>query len=714
MDLATISPLISSIFVFLLSLLVLTKGKKNRVNYTFFAFSFLIVLWMFGTFMMFWNKGDLAKILFWDKFIYFSVSFIPVVMLHFGYSLINKDNNTFLYIGYAISFVFACLVPTDLFINDVFLYEWGAHSKAQFFHHFFLLYFTIYLSVWFILVYQSYQRTTSPAEKEKIKYSFLAFFILAIMGSLGYLPAYGISIYPFAYISGLIFSIIISYAIIAHRLMDIRIALRKSSIVVFTYGFLAGEIILLNYLFEEYHIVDGIYTRNIAILFIVSTGFPYVRKFFYRFANKYFFSALYDAQDVISTLSTRLRLTLNISDLYQSITDIFFSTFHPKAVGMLAHSVRRQDYEVIFNQNFSIGRQKRFPGDPVLSEFFISQNQSIVVDELKPEEFRSSEPTISILKKLGVSVLTPLNYRGKTIGLFALGAKESGDSYNDDDLIILSVIASQTAAAIDNALLYEKVRKLNEKMGREVDRATADLRSANTELLKLDQAKSEFVSMASHQLLTPLTVIKGYISMLQEGAFGQLTPGEQDSLFKVYESNERLINLIENLLNVNRIESGRLEYKFKVMPLTKVLDNLMEELKIYADKKGLKLNYNKPSEPLSPVKMDEEKMRQVMMNLIDNSIKYTKQGSVTVSLKEQAGRINFTVSDTGMGIRMEDLPNLFKKFSRGTGVSQVHTEGTGLGLYVAKMMLNAHGGDIWAESEGENRGSRFNFWLPVT
>ena len=120
-----------------------------------------------------------------------------------------------------------------------------------------------------------------------------------------------------------------------------------------------------------------------------------------------------------------------------------------------------------------------------------------------------------------------------------------------------------------------------------------------------------------------------------------------------------------------------------------------------------------PATRLPPVKMDNEKLRQVFMNLVDNSIKYTAQGSVRVSVKLEDDAVVTRVSDSGMGIDPTDLPNLFQKFSRGKGMSLVHTEGTGLGLYVAREMVNAHGGKIWAESSGKGQGSTFIVSLPI-
>jgi signal transduction histidine kinase len=229
----------------------------------------------------------------------------------------------------------------------------------------------------------------------------------------------------------------------------------------------------------------------------------------------------------------------------------------------------------------------------------------------------------------------------------------------------------------------------------------------------LDAAKSEFISIASHQLRTPLTVIKGYISMMLEGNFGVLTKPETESLEKVFSSNERLIQLVENLLNISRIESGRLQFDYKEVDLNKMVESVVEELSGNAKKKNLILEYKTPVKPLPAIKIDEEKIRQVVMNLIDNGIKYTKQGSVTIRLEQGEHKVKFSVADSGMGIKSGDIINLFKKFSRGTGTSLIHTEGTGLGLYVARMMIEAHHGKIWAESDGEGKGSRFCFELPV-
>jgi signal transduction histidine kinase len=243
--------------------------------------------------------------------------------------------------------------------------------------------------------------------------------------------------------------------------------------------------------------------------------------------------------------------------------------------------------------------------------------------------------------------------------------------------------------------------------------ATRELRVANYQLKKLDEAKSEFISIASHQLRTPLTVIKGYSSMMIEGSFGVVPDPIMSNIKKIYESNQRLITLVEDLLNISRIESGRLQFNFEVCQLEEMVGSVVEELKVNADNKNLFLVYDRPVDTLAAVKVDKSKLRQVLINLIDNGIKYTSVGGLTVKVVQDGRLLRFTVTDTGIGIAAEDMPYLFKKFSRGEGISVVHTEGTGLGLYVGKMMIEEQHGHIWVQSAGNGKGSVFGFELPI-
>ena len=240
-----------------------------------------------------------------------------------------------------------------------------------------------------------------------------------------------------------------------------------------------------------------------------------------------------------------------------------------------------------------------------------------------------------------------------------------------------------------------------------------DFKKANEKLRQLDKTKSDFISLASHQLRTPLTAIKGYVSMMVDGDFGEFNNQAISVLKRVYSANEKLIQLVENLLNVSRIESGRLYFNFQDSKIEEIVKNAINELSHSAEEKNLRLIYKKLNKIIPIINIDEEKIKNVIINLINNAIKYTTRGSIIVSLKANKENVEFCVSDSGLGIRHEDMPKLFKKFSRGLGMSLVDTEGTGLGLYVSRMLIKSHKGKIWAESKGSRHGSSFCFTLPI-
>lgn len=235
------------------------------------------------------------------------------------------------------------------------------------------------------------------------------------------------------------------------------------------------------------------------------------------------------------------------------------------------------------------------------------------------------------------------------------------------------------------------------------------------ELEKLSKAKSEFMSIASHQLRTPLSVIKGYASLLEEGSFGAVTEKQKEVLGKVFKTNEDMINMVNDLLDVTRAEEGRLQYSFERTDLRELIKIAAKAFELATKQKGLTLEYQLPVEPVS-VNVDKDKITQVFSNLIDNAIKYTEKGGIKIdfSIDGQSNVVRVLVADTGPGIGEEEMKHLFGSFSRGKAGIKSWTKGTGMGLYIAKQFVEAHKGKIWATSEGEGKGSTFFVELPVT
>ena len=232
---------------------------------------------------------------------------------------------------------------------------------------------------------------------------------------------------------------------------------------------------------------------------------------------------------------------------------------------------------------------------------------------------------------------------------------------------------------------------------------------SNERLRELDHTKTEFISIASHQLRTPLTSIKGYCSLILEGAYGDVNPDLEEVIHRLIFSNDRLVNLVENLLNISRMEAGRMEYQFEEQPVEDILKELYASFTFAATSKKLDFKLTLPESPLPHLKLDKQKIQEVFSNLIDNAIKYTNEGDVVIEAKydQEKNKVHITVKDSGIGIPKEEVQFLFTKFSRGKDINRLHANGTGLGLYVAKNIIEAHKGKIWIESEGEGKGTTF-------
>jgi len=241
----------------------------------------------------------------------------------------------------------------------------------------------------------------------------------------------------------------------------------------------------------------------------------------------------------------------------------------------------------------------------------------------------------------------------------------------------------------------------------------AELEKAYDELERIDRAKTEFLSMASHQLRTPLGIIRGYISMMLEGDYGEFPKEAKMRLENTLISSERLVKLVNDLLDITRLEMGKIELKLERASIEEIISGVVEEMKPAAEKKGLYLKWEKPATALPEMSLDKNKIRQVILNLVDNGIKYTQKGGVEIKLKIENSKLKIIVSDTGVGMSKEEIENLFEIMARGRAGLQYWMQGVGLGLYTAKKFIEMHGGRIWAESPGKDKGSTFYIELPV-
>ena len=317
----------------------------------------------------------------------------------------------------------------------------------------------------------------------------------------------------------------------------------------------------------------------------------------------------------------------------------------------------------------------------------------------------SKEWVESFQKKLGIkaSIVFPILAKDKVLGSLIFSLSKEKEKIKEQEWSVLHSFVGAVGIALDNALLFKSLNVTTKK-----------LEAANVKLKEIDKLKDEFVSLASHELRTPMTIIKSYLWMILEREKSSLNEKQKTYLDRAYASTERLINLVNDMLNVSRIESGRLTLNIKPIDLIELANSVYQEMLPKAQELGISLDLQKPIEPLPRIQADPERIEQVFINLIGNSLKFTpSDGKITITLSYKDNMATVAISDTGKGIAGTDMDKLFKKFGMvgNDYLTKTSTQGTGLGLYLSKAIVELHGGKIWVESKGEGKGSKFSFTL---
>lgn len=231
---------------------------------------------------------------------------------------------------------------------------------------------------------------------------------------------------------------------------------------------------------------------------------------------------------------------------------------------------------------------------------------------------------------------------------------------------------------------------------------------------RISKLKTEFISIVSHQLRTPLTAIRGYTSMLKDNDYGEIPTEAMKAINYIHESSIGMIKLVNSLLSVSRLEKGQIEFIPEDVSADDLLQECIKDIELVAKDKGLYIKYKKKGRKFPLIFGDSDKLKQSFSNIINNAVLYTPKGGVTITLeKNDFGFLSIQIKDTGVGIERQDLQKIFKSFSRGKGASELYTQGTGLGLYVAKNFIEMHQGKLLVESEGKNKGSTFTIVLPT-
>jgi signal transduction histidine kinase len=311
-------------------------------------------------------------------------------------------------------------------------------------------------------------------------------------------------------------------------------------------------------------------------------------------------------------------------------------------------------------------------------------------------------------------VMAPILTQNGFIGVIFVGEHTHASVITEGDEELAAILAGQIGQAIANARLFEEIFRSSKELESKVLHRTRELEQVLKQVRDVSTKKSEFISAVSHELRTPLTSIKGYASILMAGKLGEVPDAVKSRLEKINNHSDSLVKMINDLLDVARIESGRVEMAFGRCDLKKIVENVHDLLTPQLGNK--KINFvSEVSENIPEMTLDPSQIERAFINLINNAIKFTpEEGTITVRAKiEDEDHVHIEVADTGIGISKEDMAKLFSEFFRVTNEINQNVKGTGLGLVLTKHIIEAHKGHIWLESE-VGKGTTFHFTLPLS
>jgi signal transduction histidine kinase len=693
-----------------LAVLVFVQNIQKNMNRYFALFALALVCWSIANYIsvhpivfgqLFWIRLDMAAAVFLSMTVLLLVNVFPTGRPF--YHWIGK-----LYSGIGTVLALSAMTPW-LFIH----LDYTA-AEPQPVPGLLIIPFAIYtigaLGVSMMILIRRFFHFTGK-ERAYIRFTLLGiiltFALLIIFNFIAVVVFHNTSFIAFTPAFVLIFSVSFAYGMIRHQLFDIRLIVARFItylLLLLVSGVLYGLATVVVSFFvvgvqpNVVQVTMSTIVVGVLILFVQP-----LRQFFDRITRAIFYQDDYDTKDVLDQLATVLVRSTDTDILATSSMTVLKNALKPDHITMvLIGSTSKQQ------RTISIGKGARG-----LAHFSAATTLQTIPDVMVTDVKEGRADRVRTkMRAMNVAVVARLETQGGVIGYCFFGYKTSGSAYGHRDIDLIRIARDELAVAIQNALRFDEIRVFNDTLQQRIEEATRELRASNTQLQRLDEAKDEFVSMASHQLRTPLTSVKGYISMVLEGDAGKITESQRQLLSEAFTSSERMVHLISDFLNVSRLQTGKFVLEQRRADLSKIVTQEIDSLQTTARAHHLTLEYRAPSYfPL--LYLDESKIRQVLMNFIDNAIYYSEEGTmITVRLAIENGFAVLEVHNTGIGVPKSEQAHLFTKFFRATNARKQRPDGTGVGLFLAKKVVVSHGGTMVFESV-EDAGSTFGFRLPV-
>lgn len=701
------------IFAMLVMLVILMQGESRHMQLTvsfrvllIFLISWLTLLWLADQI----NNPPISIVL--VRLALCIASFAPAIFYYFGTRLINSSNKRILITLIAISFVFGVLSLSPYLITSVDKGTVGISIPQESIAY---ILQTAYSATVLVFTYIWLRKEAHHLDQKNVAQikamgnGLIAALLLGLLGGVVRQAANHL-ILPLALT---IFAASMFIAIFKHGLFDIRSIVARSVAYIFSLLAVGVAFGLLTFAIASIFIkssrsIDAnlriAYTIIAVMLAII---FPQVKKFFDRATRTIFYRDGYDVQVFLDSFNKVLVSTYDLNKLLNLVSIMIEENLKPTycLFGLL-------EDEGIPKRIIGTKRHPQIEESDInfIRHIADAVHGRVIVTELLEQKFNNQRIQ---LQKRGISIITKLatSNEREGSGYLILGPKKSGSMYTSQDIKVLEIVSNELVVAIQNSLHTEEIEQFNVTLQSRIKDATHKLRSTNEKLRALDEAKDDFLSMASHQLRTPLTSIKGNISLVLDGDAGTISDIQRQMLQQAYGSSQRMVYLIADLLNVSRLKTGKFLIERTPVDLALVIQDEISQLQETAKSRNLTLSYVMPNQ-VTELMLDNTKTRQVIMNFVDNAIYYTPAGGrIDIVLKETSASIECRVIDNGIGVPKSEQHHLFTKFYRASNARKARPDGTGLGLFMAKKVIATEGGSVIFDTL-EGKGSTFGFSFP--
>jgi signal transduction histidine kinase len=517
-------------------------------------------------------------------------------------------------------------------------------------------------------------------------------------------------------------TLIATYVVLTHRLPDVAQFVRRTAsyfiitlltIILYTTGFLATE-----YVFQTVPGYSPLLAGAVTALILAVFFHPLLR-LIQRLVNQLISGSGYDASHALREYSQSISNILDMERLATVAVGVISEAMEIRHGALfLVHRGQEEEEEQessLFHLTAVQGMGELPPsgilsGDNPVAHYLCHEHRPLTQYDidLLPRFREMSSAERNWLMRLGMDVYVPIYAMGEWIGLLALGPKLSGDRYFDDDLVLLSTLADQTAVALENARLVRDLRQLSS----DLYHAYADLDKANQQLQEMDKLKSAFIGVVTHELRSPFANIVFSLQLFERYGVDHMPAEQREQLEQLASTVDTAKTMVDNLVTFASFLSKQGELHPTDFDLCEMIPDVCSPLQAMVEAKDLSLQVTLP-EALPPLNGDRERLANAVHHLVHNAIKFTEVGGeIDVRGWFTEGAVCLEVKDTGVGVPADKLPALWDGFTQMADPLRRGMEGLGLGLALVKYIVTAHGGSVWAQSE-EGVGSTFGFQIPL-